>query len=114
MSLAFEYYDFIPRKEFKENADRVLNEICKEIPFEYVCEARCTFFANKFFFQILFKSETVTVASQTILDPKKEDTSQRDWQVRAIEHMSSHIRQQLLHFKNNTQKASTNVLYQVS
>jgi len=111
MYLEFEYFDFIPRKEFKEGANRVLNEICKDIPFDYKCEARCTFFANKFFFQIIFRNQDdVALASQTILDPKKEKTECRDWQLRAIEHMSGHIKRQLEQIKN----LSSNAYFQAS
>lgn len=95
MILQFEYFDFIPRKEFEERANKVLNELKDNIPFPYECEARCTYFANKFFFQIIFRGELSILSAQSILDPKREDTSVRGWQLKAIENMSTLLRGQI-------------------
>lgn len=97
-TLQFEYFDFTPRKDFDEKATQILNDLKTSIPFECECEARCTYFANKFFFQIIFKSETVTLNAQSILDPKREDTQVRDWQVKAITSMSALLQTQLTKF----------------
>lgn len=98
MGLQFEYFDFVPRKEFEEKANAVLNDLKVQVPFNCECEARCTYFANKFFFQITFRSEDVVLSAQTILDPKKEDTTQRGWQVKAIENMSTLLHRQIAKF----------------
>lgn len=95
MNLQFEYFDFIPRKEFEERANQVLNDIKCDVPFQYECEARCTYFANKFFFQIIFRGEETILSAQSILDPKREDTSIRGWQLKAIDNMSILLRGQL-------------------
>lgn len=95
MELRFEYFDFVPRKEFEEKANALLNDLRGEIPFPYVCEARCTYFANKFFFQIIFRGEEKILSAQSILDPKREDTSSRGWQMKAIDNMHSFLREQL-------------------
>lgn len=99
MGLQFEYFDFTPRKEFEEKANQVLNDIITEVPFQFECEARCTFFANKFFFQIIFRGEDITLSAQTILDPKREDTTQRGWQVKAIDNMSTLLRGQIAKYR---------------
>ena len=95
MNIQFEYFDFIPRKDFKEKADQILNEIRSDIPFECECEARCTYFANKFFFQIIFRNDENLFSAQSILDPKKEDIKVRDWQIKAISNMSTILRNQI-------------------
>ncbi len=105
MSLQFEFFDFVPRKEFEQKANQVLNELRDEIHFDFECEARCTYFANKFFFQIVFRGENSVLSAQTILDPKKEDVSQRGWQLKAIENMSNLLRGQLARF-NTTATAA--------
>ncbi len=99
MNLQFEYFDFIPRKEFEEKANEVLNDLKGQIPFDCECEARCTYFANKFFFQIIFKTDDVILSAQSILDPKRENTAQRGWQVKAIDNMSNLLRGQLNKFR---------------
>lgn len=95
MNLQFEYFDFTPRKEFEEKANQVLNDLRKDVPFNCECEARCTYFANKFFFQIVFRGQEVIFSAQSILDPKKEDVSQRGWQIKAIDNMSTLLHKQL-------------------
>lgn len=98
MSLQFEYFDFTPRKEFEEKANTVLNDLKGQIPFDCECEARCTYFANKFFFQITFRGEDIVLSAQSILDPKKENTNERGWQVKAIDNMSMLLHRQLSKF----------------
>ena len=98
MNQQFEYFDFTPRKEFEEKANEVLNTLKSQIPFSCQCEARCTYFANKFFFQIIFRNDEVIFSAQSILDPKKENTSERGWQVKAIDSMSSLLKAQLEKF----------------
>lgn len=100
MNLQFEYFDFTPRKEFEEKANQILNDLSKDIPFKCECEARCTYFADKFFFQIVFRGEEIIFSAQTILDPKKEDTTQRGWQVRAIDNMSGLLHKQLNKYRS--------------
>ncbi len=95
MAKNFEYFDFVPRKQFEIGANELLSKICKKFPDSFSCEARCTFFANKFFFQILFRDGENTISSQTILDPKKDQTNKRDWQIKAIEKMVLHIQKQI-------------------
>jgi hypothetical protein len=101
MGLQFEYFDFTPRKEFEEKATQILNELRTNIPFDCECEARCTYFANKFFFQIIFRSADITLSAQSILDPKKEDIKIRGWQIKAIDNMSVLLKTQLTKYKSN-------------
>jgi hypothetical protein len=100
MNLQFEFFDFIPRKDFEQKANKVLNDLRKEISFDCECEARCTYFANKFFFQIVFRGEDTILSAQSILDPKKEDVSHRAWQIKAIENMSHILRGQITKYKS--------------
>jgi hypothetical protein len=107
MDLHFEYFDFTPRKEFDEKANQILNDLRTTIPFDCECEARCTYFANKFFFQITFHNEDITLSAQSILDPKKENIKIRGWQVKAIDNMSLILKEQLekLKFTSETLKS---------
>ncbi len=99
MKLRFEYFDFIPRKEFEVKANQLLNNLKQEIPFDFECEARCTYFANKFFFQIVFRGQDDILSAHSILDPNQEDTSLRGWQVKALDKMSSLLERQLTSMK---------------
>jgi hypothetical protein len=101
MNAHFEYFDFTPRKEFDEKANQILNDLRTHISLDCECEARCTYFANKFFFQITFRSESFTFSAQSILDPKKEDIKIRGWQLKAIENMSITLTNQLIKFKGS-------------
>jgi hypothetical protein len=100
MRLQFEYFDFTPRKEFEMKANQILNDLRTNVPFDCECEARCTYFANKFFFQIVFRSDDITLSAQSILDPNKEDTKVRGWQVKAIDNMSTLLKKQIAKFES--------------
>ena len=100
-NLEFEYFDFSPRKDFEERANKILFDLKKRIPFDCECEARCTYFANKFFFQITFKGGDLVLSAQSILDPTKEDVSERGWQMKAIDSMATHLYSQLQKVRNS-------------
>lgn len=95
MTYSFEYFDFIPRKGFKEAADQMLTELAYMLPTESICEARCTYYDQVFFFQIRLINSEVEFKSQIVLNPKKENTADRNWQTKALKKMGEDLKKQI-------------------
>ena len=91
MRLEFEFVDFNPRKHFKEKANLALKKIYEKMPCDTVCEATCTYYSHYFFFQVIFYDRDKKFEAQCILNPKKEDTRDRNWQIKAIDKLEEQL-----------------------
>lgn len=95
MKLEFQYVDFTPRKEFKEKANFLLKKVYDQMPANTVCEATCTYYSQYFFFQVIFYNRDQKLDAQCILNPKKEDTRDRSWQIKALDKIEVQLEEKI-------------------
>lgn len=96
MKLEFEFIDFTPRKDFKSIANHSLTRLYEKMPSNTVCEAACTYYSTYYFFQIVFYNNEERFEAQCILNPRKENTSKRDWQSKALQKMEVQMEEKVL------------------
>ena len=95
MNLQFQFFGFTPRQGFKEKANEALNDLADLVPSDSSCSARVVMIDNKFFFQVMFVSRHESFLAKDVLDPSKEDTSDRSWQVQGIEKIAASLLEQV-------------------
>jgi hypothetical protein len=95
MGLQFQFVGFTPRQGFKEKANEALNDLAELVPSDSSCSARVVMIDGKFFFQVMFVSRHESFLAKDVLDPKKEDISDRGWQTRGIEKVAASLLEQV-------------------
>lgn len=91
----FKIDGFKPRWEFKNKAHQILNDIIGRMPSDANVVAECKKRFGKYYFKISVHGSDTNFEAISILDPRNEDTSKRDWLNKAIERLHSSMNTQI-------------------
>jgi hypothetical protein len=86
---------FSPREEFKRKAYMILEDIIGRIPGDARFTAECKKRFGKYYFKIAVNGSSANFEATTVLDPREEDCSNRDWLNKAIEGLHNSMNIQL-------------------
>ena len=93
--LEFQFVGFTPRAVFKEAANKKIAELSQHMPQGSNFSARVIMIDSKFFFQVMCVNKTECFIAKEVLDPKKENTESRDWQIVGVERALDSLDSQL-------------------
>jgi hypothetical protein len=91
----FKIDGFKPRMEFKKKAHQILEDIIGRMPSDANVVAECKKRFGKYYFKITVNGSNSNFEAISILDPRNEDTSKRDWLNRAIEKLHNSMNTQI-------------------
>lgn len=86
---------FKPREGFKTKAYQILEDIIGKMPSDANVVAECKKRFGKYYFKIAVTGSNSNFEATTVLDPREEDTSKRDWLNRAIEGLHNSMNTQI-------------------
>ena len=86
---------FAPREEFEKKAYTILEDIIGKMPADAKFTAECKKKFGKYYFKIAVNGSSANFEATTVLDPREEDTSNRNWLNKAIEGLHNSMNVQL-------------------
>lgn len=91
----FQCDGFIPREEFERKAYSILEDIIGKMPGDAKFTAECKKRFGKYYFKIAVNGSSANFEATMVLDPREEDTTNRNWLNKAIEGLHNSMNIQL-------------------